>query len=556
MKTAISMIGATVGGLLLCSGVSSAQSPIVHFPMDGTPGPGEIYPAGESLESVPGRIGEALMFDGETVIAYPVDLEAHRELTVTAWVRLEAVEEAGGFIFSGGNGSYGPRLKVNPRNDQLRFHAARAGLRVRGEVPAGEWVFVAGTINLDTGQGQLHQNDTVDLSDRLETDPDRVEHSPYTHPDEPDAPPQSYIFIGAQDFNMRQSANAMAIDDVRIYDRVLSESELDALREDQAVVTYIPPGSEAILHDPDAETDTDGSRDLPPGTGPGRNPGASPVGGPEGGPQLPDGETHDRRATEAAGRRAIEEAEERAEERRRQELLDWAEDERERRAQEQAQRDSQTHRQGTEPDETSQGDSPPNGWHIDPENHVLSEVSGTRGYTVIQRELPSQAYLTHIQIIEAVNAPCRVVIRSLEPLQPPQAWAQREIDRCDDIDWTMPASVARGTIGIEEYEAGFIGFGITSLFVHRSAFNDRVKGIRVGAHRLWDSEDGSLGINQQEQHREANAGGGGPEVQCPANHVATGIVAHLDNRLVNHESEILTGLQLVCRPILPGPAPG
>jgi len=334
MTQSTQAIGTIIAALFAAPAM--AQAPIAHFSMDGSPAPGEAYPAGASLQSVPGRHGQALKFDGQTVIAHPLDLEQHRRLTVTAWVKLDDTDEAGGFIASAGNGPGGPRLKINHRSDQLMVNVARAGMRVSREVPANEWTFVAVAVDLDAGEGRLQMGDAIDASDRLETDPNRVGQSAYDEPDDPDAAKRRYLFIGAQDFNMRQPATAMAIDDVRVYAAELNETEIDALRGPQATAVYQGPGASAILHDPYGEPDVQEDDPLlgeaPAGTGAGSDPElAEPVAAPDGAPGLPDPEAQAEAATEIAQEQAIEEAEARAEERRRQELLDWAEEERARR---------------------------------------------------------------------------------------------------------------------------------------------------------------------------------------------------------------------------------
>jgi len=503
MTQSTQAIGTIIAALFAAPAM--AQAPIAHFSMDGSPAPGEAYPAGASLQSVPGRHGQALKFDGQTVIAHPLDLEQHRRLTVTAWVKLDDTDEAGGFIASAGNGPGGPRLKINHRSDQLMVNVARAGMRVSREVPANEWTFVAVAVDLDAGEGRLQMGDAIDASDRLETDPNRVGQSAYDEPDDPDAAKRRYLFIGAQDFNMRQPATAMAIDDVRVYAAELSETEIDALRSPQdggAGQPWQNLGSEEgppIDYDPSYEVpdrtqdDGDSSTETDPTSASDQvDPSAAPTN--PGREFLDEYEEARRRAAEATAENPPAEEESAGE----------------------SDADEATVRVRT-------------GWSVSGPDHLyMTYVSGADGRYRDWIEMPTALPINRIAVFERGDKPCRTLIGR------------------NRGGPTKSEGHCMGDPGVSEYLASLPDDAvIRELRVcTNNRSNARVKGIAISGNDIDDQ--GYLETVRTDSGEAANCRDWKQTVRCNDGDIATGVVAERNESL-----EWIIGMRLICRAIVP-----
>lgn len=213
-----------------------AQQVLLHFPLDGSPqasGPGagdaKVYVAagGSPPTTVPGKFGQALRFDGSATIAMPLSLDvaAFPNVTVTAWVKVESGSTGQRTVFSAGNGNV-PKLFVY--GDRAQFVAARGALMFGGGMPRDEWVFVAGVIELGKARLEVHQGDGRQVQDGIVT-ANLYPPSSYRNPDDPTLPVTRYVFIGSHGFK-QWPARQMAIDDVRVYSRALSDDEIRSLR--------------------------------------------------------------------------------------------------------------------------------------------------------------------------------------------------------------------------------------------------------------------------------------------------------------------------------------
>jgi hypothetical protein len=215
----------------------AAQQVLLHFPLDGSPqaqGPAaaaasiHVAAGGAAPVTVPGKFGEALRFDGKATIAMPFSLDAvaYPDVTVTAWVKVDADSRGDRTVFSAGNGNV-PKLSLH--GDRAHFVAARGSAMFGTGMPRDEWVFVAGVIELDAARLAVYQGDGRQVREGIST-ANLYPPSSYRHPDDPTLPGTRYVFVGSHGFNQWR-AQAMAIDDVRVYAGALSPEQLAALRK-------------------------------------------------------------------------------------------------------------------------------------------------------------------------------------------------------------------------------------------------------------------------------------------------------------------------------------
>jgi hypothetical protein len=230
--------GVVLGGLLLLAGQQAAfsQELLLHFPLDGTPavagsaaGDSKLYllDGGPPPATVPGKFGSALYFNGTTAIAMPFKLDAatYPNVTVTAWVKVDAESTGERTVFSAGNGNV-PQLMVY--GDRANFTAARGSLMFNTRMPRDEWVFVAGVVDIANARLQTYQGDGQLLKEGAKVS-NLYPPSSYRNPDDPLLPAMPYVFVGSHGFNQWR-ANKMAIDEVRIYAGALTPEHIDGIR--------------------------------------------------------------------------------------------------------------------------------------------------------------------------------------------------------------------------------------------------------------------------------------------------------------------------------------
>ena len=245
----MSRLSLFVAALTLCSGSAFAQTLMLHLPLDGTlashgaikAAPRMYVKAGESEpEVVPGRIGQALLFDSKATIAVPFNLD-HDEypvVTITAWVKQGLAASDTRTILSSGSDA-GARLSVN--GGRLAAKAGRTGVSFDQEMPRGEWVFVAAVIDIAKRYARLHQNDAVYVRENIDTSAKLPRE--FSNPYDKGAAKQPYLFVGALQFrNWQQTARRLTIDDVRLYSDALSVDQINKLRDS------MPSSSSAAPH--------------------------------------------------------------------------------------------------------------------------------------------------------------------------------------------------------------------------------------------------------------------------------------------------------------------
>jgi hypothetical protein len=228
---------AVVIALTVFGGSAFGQDMIIHLPMDDLDSsnaaiggsPRMYVKTGEATpQVVPGKIGQAIEFDSQAVIALPFDLN-HNDypaVTITAWVRQGLATSGTRAILSSGSDA-GARLGVN--GGRLAVKAGRTGVSFDRDMPKAEWVFVAAVIDVQNGYARLHQDDAVFVREGIDTSAKPPKE--FANPYEENGGKQPYVFVGGHQFRTwQQTARRLTIDDVRVYAGVLSPRQIDELR--------------------------------------------------------------------------------------------------------------------------------------------------------------------------------------------------------------------------------------------------------------------------------------------------------------------------------------
>lgn len=261
----------TMAAWLVWAGPAAGQDLLLHFPLDGTPavagsaaGDSRLYlfDGGPAPTTVPGRIGSALHFTGKAAIAMPFKLDAvtYPQVTVTAWVRLDPDSTGDRTVFSAGNGNV-PKLMVN--GDRNNITAARGSLLAVTRMPKGEWVFVAGVVDVGAARLENVQGEATLTSEGINVG-NLYPPSSYRNPDDPSLPAVPYVFVGSHGFGQWR-AKGMAIDDVRVYAGALTGAQVAAVREPGTTPGALPPsapGTEGLFQN---DTPVIAAEDRPPG---------------------------------------------------------------------------------------------------------------------------------------------------------------------------------------------------------------------------------------------------------------------------------------------------
>ena len=230
------VLATTIVGLM-CAPAAQSQELILHLPLDGSPavkggtGEAKFYTAEGSSEPVPveGVVGQALLFEGESVIATPFNLDhaQYPQVTVTAWIREQPLARGTRAILSTGSSA---GLRLADGGGTLGIKVGKTGINFRKhDVAEDQWVFVAGVVDVQAGTARLHQDDVHEQS--VARDPSTKPPRTFANPDDEGAENQPYVFIGANDFRTwGATARPLAIDDVRVYAGALDEAQIDAIR--------------------------------------------------------------------------------------------------------------------------------------------------------------------------------------------------------------------------------------------------------------------------------------------------------------------------------------
>ena len=176
---------------------------------------------------MPGRFGNALKFDGKSVIAIPVDIsqEEYPDITLTAWVKFDEESRSGNTIFSSGSA----RLSANSMNVHTRARSHGGPFnRPNRKIQPGEWTFIATSVNLSNKQITMRIGDQSDRRTiKKLVDPRKTRT--FRDPENQDQPSQAYVFVGATNFNFQWPAKGVAIDEIRVYEGALTNKQLDML---------------------------------------------------------------------------------------------------------------------------------------------------------------------------------------------------------------------------------------------------------------------------------------------------------------------------------------
>ena len=501
--------------MLVVAQTASAQQLLFHFPLDGSPeargwGATEsrlyLLDEGEGPTTVPGKVGDALYFRGNAAIAMPfeLDMATYPKVTVTAWVKVDAGSPGERTVFSSGNGNV-PRLMIY--TTKAAFHAARGVDMAKTSITPDEWVFVAGTIDVEAARLQVIQGDLAQTRERIRTD-NLYPASRYRNPEDGSLPSVPYVFIGSHGFNQWR-ANRMAIDDVRVYAGVLSAEQIEALRAGQDVV---------LADNASAPTFYGGG--------------------------LTQENVDDLAARRAAG--AAPEITYASEE----EAL-AAQESREREAAEaelaRQQNELEAARRAAGSTSGSTGSDQPSGTGR-PAPVGEARFSGVAGHVGQNRrtiDLEDQ-FLHRIAWFESSDAPCRIAIAGEDV----SSEVQLDVGCPNNIrPFKLFLSDQSRSVALPDAVIGGIAVCNNNP---RALYNEalRLKGIRITGERVNDDGTTAFDPASDEDYLRNCVEWSIPNL-CPVNptHLATGLIVHSNDSGSTGNNEDIVGLQLVCRQI-------
>lgn len=220
----------SVAGLFCLATLAHAHEPptglLMHLPLDGSLadasgngfsgdyiGGGGIL-ASEAPEFREGKAGQALYFDGNHGLRIPLDLapEVHPTITVTAWVYQEA-DGSGSPIFTHGHKS----LRLLRKSDHaVELAVIGTGGSIYEDVGfrPKRWHFIAATIDTTSGQVSLQ----IDRRGQSKAFDPSAYRTPYRD-----------VWFGTVGDAVDNTLTGYRLDDLRIYDRVLTDEELEGL---------------------------------------------------------------------------------------------------------------------------------------------------------------------------------------------------------------------------------------------------------------------------------------------------------------------------------------
>jgi len=219
------MCGMGLCGLLAGQAVAAGQEPLVYYPFDQL-GPLVVDASGNGHDGTPngalvlgeGYVERCFQFNGNDTyveLARPIQ----DDFTLVAWIRTEAPgHEEGTSAFHGSGlfyadvGGSANDFVVAVLGTKLSFNVGNPNTTVTssGDVVTGEWVHVAAVRDITAGTISLFVNGTLD---------GRLNHS---NRESLSANPM--LFIGANIRDTRYYTGL--IDDIRMYDHILSEVEI------------------------------------------------------------------------------------------------------------------------------------------------------------------------------------------------------------------------------------------------------------------------------------------------------------------------------------------
>jgi hypothetical protein len=538
-------VACVLAGLAL-SGPAVAQELLFHFPLDGSAavqgsaaGDARLYVLddGPPPATVPGKFGNALYFSGNAAIAMPFALDhaVYPQVTVTAWVKVDAQSTGERTVFSAGNGNV-PKLSVY--GDRANFVSARAAQMFDAAMPRDEWVFVAGVIDVTGARIATHQGDGHRVQDNINIG-NLYGPSGYRNPEDPSVPFGPYVFIGSHGFGQWR-ADKMAIDDVRVYTSALTAEQVAAIRDtgaaSQAVATSGNTGACQSSVDCAAGTycAVDGAcypdSQLPVGyVQPSGTPSFYQVEGLELDPEdRPAGPLDLAYASEEEALAAAEARERQA-----------AQDELARQQNElEAQRVAES---GSPIEEETTTDLRP----VPVGEPRFSGVAGHVGQNKRTLDLQDQ-FLHRIAWFESSDSPCRIAIAGLDVASEAQ------------LDVGCPRNIRPFGLFLSdqarsvELTDSVIGSIAVCNNNPRALYNEalRLKGIRVSGARIADDGTTTYVPASDEDSLRNCAEWSIPNL-CPVNptHLATGLIVHSNDSGSTGDNEDIVGLQLICRQV-------
>ncbi len=207
---------------------ATLPNPVAYWPLDETSGTiahdssgngynGTLVNMNPATDWVTGKIGGALDFDGaDDYIDIGTSLSLITNFTISVWVKPTSVGINQQVISKGKNGPKTQwELKTASNNGDVVFQrrdAGYVGVQSQQQLSAGTWVHLASSY--DGSEWRIYWNGVLDST---ATGPGPAETT-------------SRLFIGALDDkgNAKQFWHGL-IDDVRIYDRVLTPAEIQVL---------------------------------------------------------------------------------------------------------------------------------------------------------------------------------------------------------------------------------------------------------------------------------------------------------------------------------------
>lgn len=222
MKKAIILSGVLIGFILFqkplqAENPEKAKGPVAAYALDGS-GTGSTAQAGKAkitggriVAGRDGKTGGAYSFEmGKSYdknshnILYPLDINARKipQITITAWVK--ASNHYGRmYVFANGTDKRNRAVIIDNHDDQYRYglQCGKDGV-LYGSPVVDEWVFVAAIYDSKNQEARLVVNGTVFRSRAKTFD---GEEKAFTGP------------------------ISGAIDDIRIFDRILSQAEIEAI---------------------------------------------------------------------------------------------------------------------------------------------------------------------------------------------------------------------------------------------------------------------------------------------------------------------------------------
>ncbi len=509
----------------------------VRLPFDGVATPAKIYERGDCkplangtsdhpcVAFVPGKFGEAIIVGARAAAAIPykIDLENNHQLTITAWIK-QTRGGGKGYIVNFYDSKRLPSLKIT--GGKLAGQAGRQLVRLADNIdplPQDEWVFVAGVWNFETKSLRLYQQDQWTEEDGLPMSTDPQDDQILLPPEfvEPGGDPSSkknYVFIGNKDFiNFGWGSDKVAIDDIRIFSRALSEAEIASVRNGENIQqagngsvidpSITPPDEDVTFTDPilggTRQSDGAPTEGKEPQDGDSSNPFDLSQTPPEGGipssdPIVGEGRQDDGevRTTEAPAGSSTE---------------------------------------------TPSGDGNKETRLRPVGPPYYTALSGSAAYFRDDIDLEDK-FIRGIAIAESRDRPCTLRIIAREGIAADDGISYgcdaRDNIAISWVDYPISLAFPKGNHFISKIQ----------VCDSKNTRNHRVKGLQIWGHKI--NEDGSLTLVETGQSKLSNnCGSLQATATCPPGTLATGVTVHANDKKRNRDKADITGIALICRAV-------